>query len=67
MNITEDVVNEIKQLPEPLQREVLNFALFLKQKANRAELDNLMHAQHASMDNIWDNEEDEAWNDVPIR
>ena len=63
MNITEDVVNEIKQLPEP----VLNFAHFLKQKANRAELDNLMHAQYASMENIWDNEEDEAWNDVPIR
>jgi len=66
MNITEDVVNEIKQLPEPLQREVLNFAHFLKQKANRAELDNSMHAQHSSMDNIWYNKEDEVWNDVPI-
>ena len=44
MNITEDVVNEIKQFLEPLQREVLNFAHFLKQKPNRAELDNLRTA-----------------------
>jgi len=66
MNITEDVINEIKQLPVPLQREVLNFAHFLKQKAASENLDNLMHAQHASMENIWNNEEDEVWNNVSI-
>jgi len=67
MNITEDIINEIRQLPEPLQREVLNFAHFLKQRAAKPELDNLMHAQHASMESIWNNKEDEAWDNVPTR
>ncbi|MGM0540674.1 MAG: DUF2281 domain-containing protein [Thermodesulfobacteriota bacterium] len=64
MNTTEDVINEIKQLPEPLQREVLNYAHFLKHKA---EQDSLLNAQQASMERIWSNEEDEAWNNVPTR
>ena len=67
MNITEDIINEIRQLPEPLQREVLNFAQFLKQRAARPDLDNFMHAQHASMESIWNNEEDEAWDNVSTR
>ncbi len=67
MSITEDVINEVKQLPEPLQREVLNYAHFLKYKIARAEQDSLVHAQTTSMEHIWNNEEDEAWNDVPTR
>jgi len=43
MNTTEDVINEIKQLPEPLQREVLNYAHFLKYKYARAEHDSSCH------------------------
>ncbi|EFI35551.1 conserved hypothetical protein [Desulfonatronospira thiodismutans ASO3-1] len=64
MNTTEVVINEIKQLPEPLQREVLNYARFLKHKA---EQDSLLKAQLISMEQIWSNEEDEAWNNVPSR
>jgi len=64
MNTTEVVINEIKQLPEPLQREVLNYAHFLKHKA---EQDSLLKAQQFSMEQIWCNEEDEAWNNVPTR
>jgi len=64
MNTTEDVINEIKQLPEQLQREVLNYAHFLRHKA---EQDSLLNAQQSSMERIWSNEEDEAWNNVPTR
>ncbi len=67
VNITDDIVNEVKHLSEPLQREVLNFAHFLKQKAAEGGSDNLMHAQHTSMEHIWNNEEDEVWNDMPTR
>jgi len=64
MYMTEEVINEIKQLPEPLQRELLNYAHFLKYKA---EQDSLLNAQQSSMERIWNNEEDEAWNNVPTR
>lgn len=68
MTITIDrVIDEIRQLPEPLQREVLNFARFLKSKAARVDLDNLVNAQHSSMEAIWNNEDDEVWNDVPAQ
>ena len=64
MNTTEVGINEIKQLPESLQREVLNYAHFLKHKA---EQDSLFKAQQCSMERIWSNEEDEAWNNVSTR
>jgi hypothetical protein len=64
MNTTEDVINEIKQLPEQLQREVLNYAHFLRHKA---EQNSLLNAQQSSMERIWSNDEDEAWNNVPTR
>jgi len=64
MNTTEDLINKIKQLPEQLQREVLNYAHFLRHKA---EQDSLLNAQQSSMERIWSNEEDEAWNNVPTR
>ena len=67
MNIIERIINEIEQLPEPLQREVLHFAHFLKHKATTEEKGNLMHAQHLSMEHVWDTEEDEVWNNVPVR
>lgn len=67
MTTTESVIEEIRQLPEPLQREVLDFAHFLKNKAARAELDNLANAQQSSMEALWCNKDDEVWNDVPTR
>lgn len=67
MNTVEKVVQEISQLPEPLLREVLDFAHFLKKKAAGAELDNLMQAQQSSMAQVWDNEDDEVWDHVPTR
>ncbi|MBS9402908.1 DUF2281 domain-containing protein [Halomonas sp. TRM85114] len=67
MNTTEKITNNINRLPESLQEEVLDFTYFLIQKAERSELKRLSQAQITSMEKLWDNDEDEVWNDVPVR
>lgn len=51
-------------MPEPLVQEILDFALFLRQREAQVEWQNLMNAQTRSLDD-WNNDEDEVWNDVP--
>ena len=65
MNITEETIHGMQQLPKEFQKEVLDFVLFLKHKLEKEETDNLMFAQSKSMLSVWDNDEDEAWNNVP--
>ena len=64
MNLAEQVYETIKPLPEPMVQEILDFALFLRQREEKAEWQNLMHAQVCSLAD-WDNDEDEVWNNVP--
>ncbi|CCE24039.1 DUF2281 domain-containing protein [Methylotuvimicrobium alcaliphilum] len=64
MDLAEQVFQTIKPMPEPLVQEILDFALFLRQRETQAEWQNLMNAQTHSLDD-WDNDEDEVWNDVP--
>ncbi|MBU2571045.1 DUF2281 domain-containing protein [Methylotuvimicrobium sp. KM2] len=64
MDLAEQVFQTIKPMPEPLVQEILDFALFLRQREAQAEWQNLMSAQTRSLAD-WDNEEDEVWNDVP--
>ena len=64
MNLAERVYQAIQPLPEPMMQEVLDFALFLRQREERSEWQNLMLAQISSLAD-WDNTEDEVWNDVP--
>ncbi|PKM36033.1 MAG: hypothetical protein CVV06_13135 [Gammaproteobacteria bacterium HGW-Gammaproteobacteria-10] len=64
MDLAEQVFQTIKPMPEPLVQEILDFALFLRQREAQAEWQNLMNAQTRSLTD-WDNEEDEVWNDVP--
>lgn len=64
MNLAEQVYQTIKPLPEPLLQEVLDFALFLRQREESLEWQNLMLAQADSLTD-WNNAEDEAWNNVP--
>ncbi len=45
-------------------QEILNFALFLRQREEAREWQNLMLAQAESLSD-WDNTEDEVWNNVP--
>ncbi len=64
MNLAEQVYQAIKPLPEAMVQEVLDFALFLRQREEKTEWQNLMFAQTSSLAD-WDNDEDEVWNDVP--
>jgi len=64
MNLAEQVYQAIKPLPEAMVQEVLDFALYLRQREEKAEWQNLMFAQNSSLAD-WDNDEDEVWNDVP--
>ncbi|MDN3522103.1 DUF2281 domain-containing protein [Halomonas ramblicola] len=67
MNTSEKIVDNVSRLPESLQEEVLDFTYFLIQKVEKGELKSLSQAQESSMEKLWDNDEDEVWNDVPIR
>lgn len=64
MNLAEQVYQTVKPLPEPMVQEVLDFALFLRQREESLEWQNLMLAQTVSFAD-WDNPEDEVWNNVP--
>ncbi len=59
MDLAEQVFQTIKPMPEPLVQEILDFALFLRQREAQAEWQNLMNAQTPSLDD-WDNDEDEV-------
>ena len=64
MSLAEQVYQTIKPLPEPIVQEILDFALFLRQREEQAEWQNLKDAQTCSLKD-WDNCEDEVWNNVP--
>lgn len=64
MTVKELVFEQVKTLPDDQVREVLDFIGYLKQKGDRAEWEDLMRAQQSSLRAVWDNAEDEVWNDL---
>jgi len=65
MSIAEQIYEVAKPLPEPLALEALHFIEYLSSKnADRAEITDLTRAQGTVMKHIWDNQDDEVWNDV---
>jgi len=61
MSTRELIVKEIDRLPEPLQREVYDFARFLRLKSEEESFDGLLLSESA-LRKEWDTpEEDEAW------
>lgn len=64
MNLAEQIYHTVRPLPESVAQEILDFALFLRQREENAEWQNLMLAQSSALSD-WNNEEDEVWNDVP--
>ena len=64
MSIADLVYEQVKTLPDQLAREVLDFVGYLRQRGDRAEWRDLVNAQSASLAPVWDNAEDEIWNDV---
>ena len=64
MSIAELVYEQVKGLPEPLAREVLDFIGFLRERGERQGWRDLMQAQSGSLAPVWDNAEDSVWDDV---
>jgi hypothetical protein len=64
MTVAELAYEQIKTLPETQAHEVLDFIGYLKEKSERAEWEDLMGAQAASLAAVWDNPEDEVWNEL---
>ncbi|MEO5369201.1 MAG: DUF2281 domain-containing protein [Magnetococcus sp. DMHC-1] len=68
MSLTERIHREVSHLPEPLIQEVLDFIGYLEYRyglRKDAGEDGLMAAQEDAMHHVWDNAEDEVWNDFP--
>jgi hypothetical protein len=64
MSIADMVYEQVKTLPEPLAREVLDFVAFLRERGDRREWRDLVAAQAASLAPVWDNAEDEVWDNA---
>ena len=64
MAIAEIVYEQVKTLPDQLAREVLDFVGYLRERHARGEWRDLISAQTTSLAAVWDNAEDDAWNDV---
>lgn len=64
MSIADVVYEQVKALPEPLAREVLDFVGFLRERGDRAEWRDLMKAQTEALAPVWDNPEDQVWDNA---
>ena len=53
-----------KTLPDTQAVEALDFIFFLKTRQELLEHRDLQNAQQTVMDHIWDNDEDEVWNNA---
>jgi len=66
MSTAEKIIKEIQKLPEPLAKEVLDFIEYIELKHGLKDqlTEELKQAQTPAMQHIWDNPEDDVWNDV---
>jgi hypothetical protein len=64
MSIAETVYEQVKTLPEPLAREVLDFIGYLRERGEQREWRDLMKAQAAALTAMWDGAEDDVWDNV---
>jgi hypothetical protein len=64
MSIAELVYEQVKALPEPLAREVLDFIGYLRDRRDQREWRDLKNAQAGSLATVWDSSEDDVWDDV---
>ena len=66
MDIAQKIYSEAQRLPEFLAREVLDFIGYIeaKHRLNVRSGDDLKKAQEQVMKHIWNNIDDEIWDDV---
>jgi hypothetical protein len=67
MKTEEAIIQQLRYLSEVKTQEVLDFIIFLRERSKEAEGSNLSLAQENSMSAVWDNREDEVWDDCPAR
>jgi hypothetical protein len=66
LTVADQLCERAKLLPQPLAQEALDCVLFLRARQERVEWRDLIYAQNATLAAVWDNSEDEAWNDVRV-
>lgn len=66
MNTAEKIYQEARRLPDALAREVLDFISYLEIKhgLRDTQAEDLKAAQEPAMRRVWDNPEDEIWNEL---
>jgi len=64
MTIAELIFEQVKKLPDQAAREVLDFVGYIRERGERAEWHDLMSAQSASLAPVWDNSEDQVWDNA---
>ena len=64
MTVAEMVFEEVKRLPEPVAREVLDFVEALAERQDAQSWRDLMLAQSTGLASTWDNSDDDVWNDA---
>ena len=64
MSIAELVYEQVKALPEPIAREVLDFIGYLRERGERREWRDLMNAQSISLAPVWDGDENKVWDNA---
>jgi hypothetical protein len=64
MTLADLVYEQVKELPEQLAREVLDFVGYLREGRDRNQWRDLMNAQVTGLTTVWDNPEDQVWDNV---
>lgn len=63
MNVADKICEKARDLPEPLAGEVLEFIEQIGAHPD-AGVEKLENAQVPAMKQIWENKEDDVWNDL---
>lgn len=66
MDTARKIYQHVKRLPEPLAQEVMDFVRYLEFRSHARDVstESLKAAQEPVMTAIWDNAEDEIWDDL---
>lgn len=66
MDTAERIYQKVRRLPDALAQEVLNFIGYLEIKHGLRDVtaENLKAAQEPAMRRVWDNSEDDIWNEL---
>ena len=63
-SIADMIYEQVKMLPEPLAREVLDFVGFLHERRDRGDWRDMMNAQATALAPVWDDTEDKVWDNA---